>query len=121
MSTTVRRADHRLGPVLALSAVLLTAAAVPSEAFAVVEPDQDAAEQAAREIAAARERANDAAEQFFAAESRLDLLELEQERLQDELADLALTVAELEEAVETVAVNRFVASGASGIPILTDL
>lgn len=88
---------------------------------ATAQTDDDAAQQAAREIAAARERANQAAEDYFAAESRLELLLLEQQRLQVELGDLADVVAELRRAVEFVAINRFVSSGASGIPILTDL
>jgi murein DD-endopeptidase MepM/ murein hydrolase activator NlpD len=83
--------------------------------------DDDAAERAAREISEARERANQAAEDYFAAESRLQLLALDQERLREDLAELEIEVAELRKAVETVAVDRFVASGASGIPILTDL
>ncbi len=102
---------------LAMSAVLLIGGAAP----AIAQTDDDAAEQAAREIAEARDRANQAAEDFFAAETRLHLLELEQERLVLELADLAELVEELRLAVEFVAVNRFVSSGASGIPILTDL
>ncbi len=102
---------------LAMSAVLLIGGAAP----AIAQTDDDAAEQAAREIADARDRANQAAEDFFAAETRLHLLQLEQERLVLELADLADLVEELRLAVEFVAVNRFVTSGASGIPILTDL
>ena len=122
MSSAVRRT----GALLAGALLLVPAAVLPSDASAgtdpdTVEPDREAAERAAREIADARERANDAAEQFFAAESRLGLLELEQERLVLEVAELAQTVADLKAAVELVAVNRFVASGASGIPILTDL
>ncbi len=102
---------------LAMSAVLLVGGAAP----AIAQTDEDAAEEAAREIADARDRANQAAEDFFAAESRLRLLELEQERLVLELEDLADLVEELRLAVEFVAVNRFVSSGASGIPVLTDL
>ncbi|MFP5487964.1 MAG: peptidoglycan DD-metalloendopeptidase family protein [Acidimicrobiia bacterium] len=103
------------------AAMLVASATLAQGASAGLEPDQEAAERAAREIAAARERANAAAEDFFAAESRLDVLELEQERLRVELAELERTVADLKAAVELVAVNRFVSSGASGIPILTDL
>lgn len=102
---------------LVASAVILVGAAAP----AVAQTDEDAAERAAREIAEARDRANQAAEDFFAAESHLQLLELEQERLVLELEDLADTVEELRLAVEFVAINRFVSSGASGIPVLTDL
>ena len=114
-------AVQRVGALIAGAVLLLATASTPFDASAGLEPDQEAAERAAREISAARERANDAAEEFFAAESRLGLLELEQERLVLEVDELARTVAELKAAVELVAINRFVASGASGIPILTDL
>ena len=104
-----------------MTAAVLLGVAAPATSPAAAQTDQDAAEQAAREIAAARERANQAAEDFFAAESRLELLLLEQDRLQLELEDLAAEVDELKRAVEFVAISRFVSSGASGIPILTDL
>jgi peptidoglycan LD-endopeptidase LytH len=88
---------------------------------AVAQTIDDAAQQAAEEIAAARERANQAAEQFFAAEARQELLVQEQHRLERELDALSQQVADLKAAVELVAINRFVASGSTGIPILTDL
>lgn len=102
---------------LGASVALLIGSAGPAHA----QIDENDAERAAREITEARERANQAAEDFFAAESRLRLLELDRERLVQETEVLARTVEELRFAVEVVAVNRFVASGASGIPILTDL
>lgn len=117
MSSAIRR----VGVPIASTIALLVATTLPSFASAGLEPDQEAAERAAREISAARARANEAAEQFFAAESRLGLLQLQRDRLEVEVDDLVRTVAELKAAVEQVAVNRFVASGASGIPILTDL
>ena len=83
--------------------------------------DRAASERAAREIAEARRRANQAAEDYFAAESRLDLLELDRERLVDEYEALVVEVDELRRLLETVAIDRFVASGSTGIPILTDL
>lgn len=114
---------------LLASVVLIVGSAAPARAqdggepFDVtgVEIDEDEAERAAREIAEARRRANQAAEDYFAAETRLQLLQIDEERLTQEFTDLAATVDELRRAVETVAVNRFVSSGASGIPILTDL
>jgi len=108
---------------LAASAVLIVGVAAPVRAQTppVDQIDEEEAERAAQEISEARDRANQAAEDFFAAESRLQLLELEQERLVLELEDLAEVVEELRLAVESVAVNRFVSSGASGIPLLTDL
>ena len=102
-------------------AMLLPATVVVTTASAGLEPDQEAAAAAAREIIAARERANMAAEAYFAAESRLELLELDQARLVVELDDLARLVADLRRSLESVAVSRFVSSGSTGIPILTDL
>ena len=103
------------------AALIGAAALISATAPVAAQTDQDAAERAAREIAAARARANQAAEDFFAAESRLDQLELEQERLQQELGELAEEVADLRRTVEIVAINRYMASGSDGIPILTDL
>ncbi len=110
-----RGVRHVLSALAAIGLITVVTAPV------VAQTDEDVAQQAAAEIAAARERANDAAEAFLAAESRLALLELDQQRLELEVEDLEAEVAELQRAVETVAINRFVASGVSGIPILTDL
>jgi murein DD-endopeptidase MepM/ murein hydrolase activator NlpD len=82
--------------------------------------DDDAAQRAAREISAARERANQAAEDFFDTESQLGLIELERDRLVIELEDLQIEVDRLESDVEAIAINRFVSSGTDGIPLLTD-
>jgi murein DD-endopeptidase MepM/ murein hydrolase activator NlpD len=82
--------------------------------------DDTDADRAAREIAAARERANEAAEALFAAQSDYEVLQDEQARLATELDALQLEVDLLREAVEAVAVSRFVASGSRGIPVLTD-
>ncbi len=112
MATPVRRV---------LAVIIGTALLGGVGAPAWAQSDDDPAQRAAREIAAARERANQAAEDYFAAESQLELLELEEERLQLEVGELVEEVADLKRAVEFVAVNRFVSSGASGIPILTDL
>jgi murein DD-endopeptidase MepM/ murein hydrolase activator NlpD len=112
MSPAVRRVVGAL-----VGAVAIVALTTP----VVAQTDEDAARQAAAEIAAARDRANKAAEAFLAAESKQALLELDKERLQREVAELEVEVEELRLAVETVAVNRFVASGIDGIPILTDL
>jgi murein DD-endopeptidase MepM/ murein hydrolase activator NlpD len=87
----------------------------------VAQTEDDAAQQAAAEIVAARARANDAAEAFLAAESKQALLELDRQRLAQEVSALQIEVAKLREQVETVAVDRFVGSGVDGIPILTDL
>ena len=83
------------------------------------ETDDDAAKRAAEEIQAARDRANQAAADFFAAQSELETLGDEAERLAAENAQLQHEVDALRSTVEQVAVNRFVSSGSSGIPLLT--
>jgi peptidoglycan LD-endopeptidase LytH len=93
---------------------------LPVQAGVSAQTDDDAAQQAAREIAEARERANEAAEDFFDTESELVLIELERGRLVIELEDLQAEVDRLESDVEAIAVNRFVSSGTDGIPLLTD-
>jgi len=113
MSWAVRRVFAALATAVAITAV--------TSPVIVAQTDDDAAQQAAAEIVAARERANTAAEAFIAAESKQALLELDRDRLAQEVAELEVEVDKLEEAVETVAVDRFVGSGVDGIPILTDL
>ncbi len=113
MSWAVRRVFAALATAVVISAI--------TSPVIVAQTDDDAAQQAAAEIVAARERANSAAEAFIAAESKQALLELDRDRLAEEVAELEVEVDTLAEAVETVAVDRFVGSGVDGIPILTDL
>lgn len=86
---------------------------------ALAQTDDDAAERAAKEIQAARDRANAAAEAYFQAESDLDTLQVELEQLEAEAVLLQATVDRLQRDVEAAAVARFVSSGLSGIPLLT--
>jgi len=79
----------------------------------------DAAEQAAREIADARDRANAAADALFAAESDLDALVLEQQGIEHEIGVLQVQIDGLRAAVEQVAINRFTRAGTSSLPLLT--
>jgi murein DD-endopeptidase MepM/ murein hydrolase activator NlpD len=113
MSWAVRRGFAALAAAAAITVVM--------GQVIVAQTEDDAAQQAAAEIVAARARANDAAEAFLAAESKQALLELDRQRLAQEVAALQVEVATLREQVETVAVDRFVGSGVDGIPILTDL
>jgi murein DD-endopeptidase MepM/ murein hydrolase activator NlpD len=83
--------------------------------------DEEAAARAAAEIAAAKERANDAAAAYFDALSELDHLEVEAARLERKSGKLEEQVAALRKQVEQVAVNRFVSSGSAGIPLLSGL
>ena len=112
-SSGVRRA------VGAVVVALVAATGAAGTAAALPGPDEDAAERAAQEISAARDRANEAAAELAEAQSEFDVLT-------DRGAELAAQQAALEQEVHTlraqvaqVAVNRFVSSGSVGIPILT--
>ncbi len=101
--------------------VVPNTSAAPVAASSGVPTDDEAAARAAREISAARERANAAADELFRTASRLDLLGEERERLEREIEGLREEVDELRRSVEAAAVARFASSGASGIPLLTDV
>ncbi len=108
-------------PAWRLSVAVATLfALLPLQVGASAQTDDDAAQRAAREISAARERANQAAEDYFDTESELGLIKLEKDRLVIELEDLQAEVDRLELAVEAIAIDRFVSSGTEGIPLLTD-
>ena len=118
---TVTAMPRRRGRVAALLVVVLACLASVVPVAAVAQSDEAAAERAAREIQEAREQANAAAEAFFEAESDLDVLELDVERLELETEVLQATVDRLRRDVESVAVSRFMSSGATGIPLLTGI
>lgn len=80
--------------------------------------DDSAAQQAAKEIADAREQANAAADAYFDAESRLDSLSIEAQGMEAEVADLQSQVAALQERVQRVAINRFTRSDTTTSPLL---
>ena len=109
--------------VTACLAVLLVLGVVPTEldAPATAQMSDDAAQQAAREIQAARDRANAAAEAFLQAQSDLEVLQDEAAALENEAIRLQDRVDRLRRDVEAVAVARFATSGSKGIPLLTGL
>jgi peptidoglycan LD-endopeptidase LytH len=115
---------RRLGRALA---VALTALATVASITAVVAPDvtaqtsDDAARQAAREIQAARDRANAAADAFFRAQSDLEVLEDEAIGMQRRADAIEQRVEKLRRDVQALAVARFASSGAKGIPLLTGM
>ena len=78
-----------------------------------------AAERSAREIQAARDRANAAAQAMFDAESRIDQLAVEIESTNEELAALEAEVAAFRSDLEEMAVRKFVNSGVGQNPLLT--
>ena len=109
---TIRRL---LTAILALSLVAGTAPG------SVVAQTETAAERAAREIQDARDRANAAADAYFAAESELEVLEEELLGLERRVELLQDEVDALRREVESVAISRYVASGTAGIPLLTEV
>lgn len=119
---TVTRMQHLVAwrPMRRFAMVSLFAACVvvPALPARTTHADDTAAEQAAREIADAREQANQAADAYFEAESTLDSLSVDQQQLEGQLTDLQGQVAALQERVQQVAVNRFTRSSAQGSPIL---
>lgn len=95
--------------------VLLTPVVSSTRIYAADTP----AEQAAKEIADARERANAAADALFDAESNLDQLEIDQRAIENQIAVLEQQIAALRSTVEAVAINRFTRSGTNSLPLLT--
>ncbi len=90
-----------------------------SDAPASAETSDEAAKQAAAEIQAARDRANQAADDLFQAQHDREELLAELARLELEETQLESTVEQLHREVEAVALGRFVDSGAGGIPLIT--
>jgi murein DD-endopeptidase MepM/ murein hydrolase activator NlpD len=82
--------------------------------------EDDAARRAADEIAAAQDRANQAAADLFQAELDFEDLADRGEQLEAETRTLEQQVGSLKAQVEQVAIHRFAASGATAIPLLTD-
>ncbi len=113
---TLRR---RLRVAIAMLLVVATAVSVvPAVAAA---QSESPAERAAREIQEARDQANAAADEFFAAESVLEQLQDDLEVLKAQEAQQQALVDELRAEVESVALGRYIASGTYGIPLLTDV
>jgi murein DD-endopeptidase MepM/ murein hydrolase activator NlpD len=102
-----------------VTAMTAIAAVAPLEASA--QSVDDAAREAAREIQAARDRANAAADAYFQARSDLEVLEDEAVGLQRQADALEQRVEQMRRDVESLAVARFAASGAHGIPLLTGM
>jgi murein DD-endopeptidase MepM/ murein hydrolase activator NlpD len=78
----------------------------------------DPVQQAAVEIADARQKANEAADAYFQAESELDTLNVEAQAMEGDVAALQGQVDALRERVSQIAVNRFTRSGVSSSPLL---
>jgi peptidoglycan LD-endopeptidase LytH len=114
-----RRARVPLRAVAGALVLLFGASLVPTAAGA--QSGDDAAQRAAQEIQATRDRANAAADALFRSESELAQLEDDLAALEQEAEQLQDTVDALRGEVEAVALARFVNSGDGGIPLLTGL
>jgi murein DD-endopeptidase MepM/ murein hydrolase activator NlpD len=99
----------------------LLAGAVLAGAPASAQDGDAAAQQAAREIQAARDRAGDAAQAMFDAESEIDQLSIELDATAARLAELEGQESTLRRTLEQAAVRRFTAAGSQGIALLDDV
>jgi murein DD-endopeptidase MepM/ murein hydrolase activator NlpD len=115
-----------LGAVLAVVSALVLAVAggaagplTTGSSVAVAQDADDAARRAAREIQAARDRANAAADALFEAQSELEVLDDEMLAVERRVGELEERIERMQLDVQSLALARFAASGASGIPLLT--
>lgn len=117
LTSMVWRNDRRTRVGVAVSTLLLFGTVT---SFDGVSADESAAQRAAAEIQAARDRADRAASAMFDAESRLDSLTIDEQNLVVQVAELESVASQLQIDVEEIAVQRFV-SGGSSIPLLSGL
>jgi murein DD-endopeptidase MepM/ murein hydrolase activator NlpD len=115
------RTDPRRRVVAVTVLVAVLALAIGVGVPSVASSSETPAEKAAREILEARERANAAADAWAQAQSDLDVLTVEMEDTERELAALEEKAAGLQSEVQTMAINRFVGSSTTGIPLLSGL
>ncbi|WP_420453433.1 peptidoglycan DD-metalloendopeptidase family protein [Ilumatobacter sp.] len=121
-SPRARRRRIRCAPVRAvLRVALATTLALCLAPGTVAAQSETPAERAAREIQAARDQANAAADAYFETESTLDELEEDLLSLRRQEEQLQRAVDQLRSEVEVVALARYVESGTEGIPLLTDV
>jgi len=111
----------RLALVAATVAAGLVVVAPTAGAATVVvaQSSDDAAARAAREIQAARDRANAAADALFEAQSDLEVLEDDLVGIERDVGVLEQRVERLRRDVESLVLARFASSGSQGIPLLT--
>lgn len=106
----------RLVAAIAMVIALTALPAVPAGA----EHAGAAAEQAAREILDARDRANGAAQAMFDAESRLDSLSIELAAAEEDLITLEAEVGELKAGLTQIAVEQYVGAGPNSLMLFQD-
>ena len=106
--------------IVALIAIALAATVVPVVVASDASAQDPAAVQAAREIQAARDRADAAAQAMFDAQSKLDTLDVEIAEAEKQLAAVEAQAASMRSSLQTDAQRSFANSG-SAMPLLIDL
>ncbi len=119
LSRMVRGRGRAASRIVVLAVLALAATSVPSGAGA--QDADEATVRAAREIQAAQDRANAAAQAMFDAESRIDQLTMDIDAAAAELAVLEAQAGEMRVGLEAAAVRRFVGAGAETNPLLTGI
>ncbi len=115
--------DNALRALIAMALVvmvLVAVAFVPTSGADAQSPDAQA-KQAAEEIQAARDRANEAAQAMFEAESTIDQLTIQIADAETELAGVEAEASAMQDELAAQAVRQFTNSGSTDFPLLIDL
>jgi murein DD-endopeptidase MepM/ murein hydrolase activator NlpD len=104
-----------------LAALVLAIATVGASSTVDAQSAETPAERAAREIQAARDKANAAAQAMFDKEAEIDQLELEIAETEQELAAVEARAEEMRDGLESQAVRQFVGAGGPDFPLFIDL
>ncbi|HYN32963.1 MAG TPA: peptidoglycan DD-metalloendopeptidase family protein [Ilumatobacteraceae bacterium] len=120
MSTSWRDPRSISRGLVALVAIVLLSLIGPIVAAGGAAAQDPAAVRAAKEIQAARDRADAAAQAMFDAESKLDTLDLEIVEAEKQLAGVEAQAASMRSSLQADAQRSFANSG-SAIPLLVDL
>jgi murein DD-endopeptidase MepM/ murein hydrolase activator NlpD len=110
---------RRSGRMVAVVTALLAVAMFPGGVQATHSGSE--AEQAAREIQAARDRANEASQAMFDAESTLDQLAIDIDRQQGALDEANAQADQMRVQLQALAARSFVNGGSAAMPLLVDL
>jgi murein DD-endopeptidase MepM/ murein hydrolase activator NlpD len=106
----------RLAAVVLVAVIAVTT--IGPAAPAGADHGTEAAKQAAREIQAARDQANAAAQAVFDAESAIDTLTIEIAQAEKDLAAVETLSNDMRESLEASAIRRFTQSGGSDFILL---
>jgi murein DD-endopeptidase MepM/ murein hydrolase activator NlpD len=120
MSTTGTPPRFGVRWIVALVAIALSSTIVPVFVASDASAQDPAAVQAAREIQAARDRADAAAQAMFDAQSKLDTLDVEIAEAEKRLAAVEAQADSMRSSLQTDAQRSFANSG-SAMPLLIDL